>query len=110
MINILKDLRFGLRMLAKNRVFTVVTVSTLALGIGVNSAVFSIMDALLFRELPYKHSSQIANIRCTLENAPQLKSMCVSYPNFLDWKKQNTVFENMGVSNNGDLFILGAVG
>src|SRR6188472_61649 len=89
-----QDLRYGLRMLFKNPAFTVVAVSALALGIGANSAIFSVVNAVLLRPLPFKSPEQLVMV---WENATHLgfPKNTPSPPNFLDWQRQNTVFTGM---------------
>src|SRR3954469_16984049 len=90
-----QDVRYGLRMLLKNPGFTAIAVLALALGIGANSAIFSVVNTLLLRPLPYKNPSQLVVI---WENATHLgfPKNTPSPANFLDWQKQNTLFEGMG--------------
>jgi predicted permease len=90
-----QDLRYGLRMLLKNPGFTAIAVLALALGISANSAIFSVVNALLLRPLPYKNPGQLVVI---WENATHLgfPKNTPSPANFLDWQKQNTLFEGMG--------------
>src|SRR5436305_11818837 len=82
-------------MLAKSPTFTAIAVLALALGIGANTAIFSVVNTILLRPLPYKHPSQLVVI---WENATHLgfPKNTPSPANFLDWQKQNTVFEGMG--------------
>jgi putative ABC transport system permease protein len=89
-----QDLRYGLRTLLKNPGFTVVAVSALALGIGANSAIFSVVNAVLLRPLPFKNPEQLVMV---WENATHLgfPKNTPSPPNFLDWQRQNTVFAGM---------------
>jgi predicted permease len=89
-----QDLRYGARMLAKNPGFTSVAVVALALGIGANSAIFSVVDAVLLRPLPFEESDRLVFLS---ERSPQLEGMSISYPNFTDWRAQNQSFEKIGV-------------
>jgi putative ABC transport system permease protein len=90
-----QDVRYGVRMLLKNPAFTAIAVLALALGIGANSAIFSVVNTLLLRPLPYKNPGQLVVI---WENATHLgfPKNTPSPANFLDWQKQATLFEGMG--------------
>ncbi len=90
-----RDLRFAFRTLAKSPGFTAVTVITLALGIGANTAFFGVLNTTLFRPLPYLQPEQLVHI-----NERVIKSneaMPVSYPNFIDWKQQQTTFSALAI-------------
>src|SRR5256886_16379045 len=89
-----QDLRYGLRTLLKNPGFTIVAVIALALGIGANSAIFSVVNAVLLRPLPFKNPDQLVMV---WENATHLgfPKNTPSPPNFLDWQRQNSVFTGM---------------
>jgi predicted permease len=89
-----QDLRYGLRTLLKNPGFTIIAVVALALGIGANSAIFSVVNAVLLRPLPFKNPEQLVMV---WENATHLgfPKNTPSPPNFLDWQRQNTVFTGM---------------
>src|SRR5438034_8157375 len=89
-----QDLRYGLRTLLKNPGFTIVAVSALALGIGANSAIFSVVNAVLLRPLSFKNPEQLVMV---WENATHagFPKKTLSPPNFLDWQRQNTVFTGM---------------
>jgi predicted permease len=86
------DLCYALRMLRNNPVFTTVAVVTLALGIGANTAIFSAMNAVLLRPLPYPHSERLVSLS---ERAPGLPFMYVSMANLSEWRARNTVFESV---------------
>src|SRR3984885_5481255 len=94
---ILQDLKFAIRMLVKSPGFTVVAILTLALGIGANTAIFSIVNAVLLRPLPFKNSSQLVVLR---ETYKIVGNVSVSYPDFLDWRQQSDSFAAMSVINN----------
>src|SRR5947199_7984256 len=89
-----QDMKYGLRMLAKNPAFTAIAVLALALGIGANSAIFSVVNAILLRPLPYRNPDQLVVI---WENATHLgfPKNTPSPANFLDWQKQGTSFAGM---------------
>jgi hypothetical protein len=90
-IGILEDSHYALRQLRKNLGFTVVAILTLALGIGANTAIFSVVNAVLLRPLPYKDDSRLVVILQKGRNP-------VAPANFLDWRDQNHVFEQMGAA------------
>ena len=89
-----QDIRYALRVLAKNPAFTFIAVIALALGIGANSAIFSVVDAVLLRPLPFKHPEQLAMV---WENAAHMgfPRNTPSPANFLDWRKQTQSFTGM---------------
>ena len=91
----MKELRFAFRQLRKSPGFTLVAVITLALGIGANTAIFSVIYAVLLRPLPYPNGERLMIITETDANQPQIS---VSFPDYLDWKKENTKFEEIGLS------------
>ncbi len=99
-----QDLRYGARMLLKNPGFTLIGVLTLALGIGANTAIFSVVYATLLRPLPYPESERLVWMS---ERAPNFPEMAISYPDFADWRAQQTVFEQIGVYNRGSYNLTG---
>ena len=92
--DLLQDMRYALRMLAKNPAFTTVAIIALALGIGANSAIFSVVNAVLLRPLPFKHPEQLVML---WENAAHMgfPRNTPSPANFLDWQKQAQSFTGM---------------
>jgi putative ABC transport system permease protein len=97
MNSILQDLKYSIRTLAKSPAFTIVAVLTLALGIGANTAIFSVANAVLLRPLPFKNSAQLVVLRETYKS---VGNVSVSYPDFLDWRQQTHAFAAMAVINN----------
>jgi len=97
MVSVFQDLRFGLRMLAKNPGFMAVALLTLALGIGANTAIFSALDATLLRPLPYKNPRQLVMVwGVDATGCCRHGGLVFSPPNFLDFKERSQVFESMG--------------
>src|SRR5258708_35574250 len=94
MKNLLQDIRYGIRTLAKNPSFAIVAVLTLALGIGANTAIFSVVENLLLRPLPYPEPERLVEIANTY--LPQVPKGGLSPGDYLDWRKQNTSFSEMG--------------
>src|SRR5215471_2752061 len=92
-----QDVLFGLKMLAKTPGFTFVAVLTLALGIGANTAVFTIVNAMLFKGLPYPNSDRIVSITSSnlAKNQPQIG---VAYPDFLDWRRDVKAFKGLAIA------------
>ena len=91
-----QDIRYGARMLLKNPGITIIVIIALALGIGANTAIFSVVNAVLLRPLPYDESERLVFVN---EESPVLDEMSISYPNFTDWRNQNQTFEKIGVFN-----------
>jgi putative ABC transport system permease protein len=94
MESLLQDLRYGIRNLGKTRGLTTVAIITLALGIGANTAIFSVIDAVLLQPLPFHNPGSLVRVYQT-EAAPG--NFPFSGPDFLDWKKQNHSFEDMSL-------------
>ena len=96
MTSLSQDVRYSLRMLLKNKGFTVVAALTLALGIGVNTAMFSVLNTYLFGSLPYPQSERLVRVWRT---SPHSQNWPFSAANFFDQRAQNTVFEKMAAYN-----------
>lgn len=92
MDSILKDIRYGARGLLKHPGFTAIVVITLALGIGASTAIFSVVDNVLLRRLPYRNAARVVAIQ---EVDREGNRSQVTSANFLDWRAQNTVFEHL---------------
>src|SRR5438309_3737148 len=100
----IQDLRYGIRMLAKSPGITIIAVLALGLGIGANTAIFSVVNAALLRPLPYADPDRLVRLS---EDSPQVPQMSISYPNFLDWRQQNKVFERIAAMQFRSLNLTG---
>jgi predicted permease len=94
MENLLQDIRYGIRTLANNPGFTAVAVLTLALGIGANTAIFSVVESVLLRPLPYPQPENLVQIWNTY--LPQIPQIGLSPGDYADWREQNASFSEMG--------------
>jgi len=99
---LLKDIRYGIRSLARHPGFTAVAVITLALSIGANTAIFSVVNAVLLRPLPFNDPDPIVWV---WDTQPQLATAPTSLPDFLGWKEQNRSFEHLAAFLNGSMFL-----
>ena len=98
------DMRFGMRMLRKNLGFTTVAMVTLALGIGGNTAIFSIVNGVLLNPLPFPQPDRLVTLH---ESKPNFEQGSISYPNFLDWQKDNRTFSSMAISRRSTFSFTG---
>jgi len=98
------DLKYAARTLARSPGFTVVAVLTLALGIGANTAIFSLVDGVLLRPLPYEDSDEIVRV---MERNDRYSTMAVAWPNYVDWREQTRTLESLGAYASFSSTILG---
>src|SRR5436853_3933950 len=94
MESLLQDVRYAVRMLRKRPGFSLVVIFTLALGIGANTAIFSVVNAVLLKPLPYREPEKLVVLWAKNEKL-SLTQQPISYPNIVDWKAQNQVFEHL---------------
>ena len=99
-----QDLRYATRTLVNSKGFTAVAVLTLAIGVGANVAIFSFVDGILLKPLPYEQPERIVRV---LEKPPQGERNGISTMNFLDWQKDNTVFDFMSAQTGGNVTMTG---
>jgi ABC-type antimicrobial peptide transport system permease subunit len=90
--SLLQDLHYGFRMLAKAPTFSLIAILTLALGIGANTAIFSVVNGVLLNPLPFHHPQQLVSL---FQKIPNFENGSISYPNFKDWRRMNRTFETM---------------
>jgi predicted permease len=102
-----QDIRFALRMMGKNPGFTFIAVLTLALGMGANTAIFSVVNTVLLQPMPYKQADRLVTI-WGVNKTRGYDLDLVSYLDYLDWKSQNSVFESMGASTSEMFTLTGA--
>jgi putative ABC transport system permease protein len=104
-----QDVRYGLRMLAKSPGFSALVILTLALGIGANTAIFSVVNAVLLRPLPFEEPNRLVQIWHTPPQAsfPGIPTFSVSPANFLDWRARSQAFEEMSAYGFGQYSLTG---
>src|SRR5262245_2635900 len=106
MSNLLTDLRYGIRSLLKRPGFTAIALVTLALGIGANSAIFSVVNAIVLRPLPYPNSAQLVAIWGNLKRAGTAE-VEISAPELVDLRQQTHSFENVAAYSLQDVNLTG---
>jgi len=106
---LLKDVRYGIRNLLKHPTFAATALITLAVGIGANSTIFSFVNGILLRPLPYPQSDRLVVINETALKQG-VAAMSISFPNFLDWRAQNHVFDDISAFGTGSSFSLTGAG
>ncbi len=104
MTNFGQDVRYGLRVLWKNPGFTAVAVLTLALGIGANSALFSVVNGVLLNPLPFPNPNELVAV---YSRTGTFQESSISYPNFLDWQKDNHSFSSLSAFRSDDFNMTG---
>lgn len=105
MYTLLQDIRYAVRRLLKTPGFSLIALLTLALGIGANTAIFTVIDAVLLRPLPYRDPSQLVLLS---EHTPQFPTLSVSYQNFVDWRDQSRSFTGMSAVRNTNMTLTGS--
>jgi len=101
---LLQDIRFGFRMLRKNPSLTAIAILTLTLGIGANTALFSVVNSVLLRSLPYPRPEQLVVLS---EKKAGFDRSSISYPNFLDWQRTTSTLSSIAAYRGEDFFITG---
>jgi MacB-like periplasmic core domain len=107
--NVCQDVRYAVRGLRKSRAFLAVVVLSLALGVGANSTIYSVIDALLYRPLPFEHPEQLTVIWETEQERPG-DYQAPPIAEVVDWKKQNTVFKDIALTSFTEEVILSRLG
>jgi predicted permease len=105
METLIQDLKYAARVLLKSPGFVAIAVLTLALGIGANTALFSVVNGVLLRPLPYTRPSELVVLS---EKTANFESSSISYPNFLDWQRSNSSFTSIAAYRSDDFSITGS--
>jgi predicted permease len=105
MDNLLQDLRYGLRVLRRNPGFAATAILTLALGIGATTAIFSVVDTVMFKPLPFPSADRLVRVQSVI--AATGHGDVASYPDFVDWRVRNHVFDGIAVFRTNDFTLIG---
>src|SRR6185295_8077900 len=105
MNNLIQDIRYGLRGLWRHPRFTIVAACSLALGIGANTAIFSVVNGVLLNPLPFPQAEQLVTFH---QSKPNFATGAIPYPNFRDLQRQNQTFSSMAVSRGAGFSLIGA--
>ena len=103
--NLVQDVRYAVRVLAKSPGFSLIAIITLALGIGANTAIFSVVNGVLISPLPFHDPEQLVSL---FQKVPNFENASISYPNFLDWRRMNTTFSDMAAYRSAGFTLTGA--
>src|SRR5262245_55264274 len=103
-----RDVRDGFRQLARNRAFSAIAIATLALGIGVNTAMFSAVDAVLIRPLPYTDAGNLVMVWDDASRTSGDPKFFTTPPEWNEWRQQNTVFTDIAATQPGGAVLSGA--
>src|SRR5438477_1539812 len=105
-MGLFRDFRYALRALRQSPGFTLTAITVLALGMGANTAIFSVVYAVILRPLPYLDASRLVFVwqRFPTMPAPFSERMFVARHNYLEWRRQNTVFQEMGAFHTSHLY------
>src|SRR6476660_3681942 len=104
MDSIFQDLRYAIRMLLKNPGFSAVVVLTLALGIGANAALFSVVNGVLLKPLPFPQPEQLITID---QSKPNFEHGAIPYPNFLDMQRENQTLSSIAIYRGSGFTLIG---
>ncbi|HSB12527.1 MAG TPA: ABC transporter permease [Blastocatellia bacterium] len=105
MESLVQDIKYGVRVLLQNPGLTIVAMLALTLGIGANTAIFSVVNTVLLKPLPYPQPDRLVRVH---EKSPQFDTMSIAYPNFLDWQKLSQSFEGLAAFRNDGFNITGS--
>src|SRR6202171_3114460 len=105
MMSFRQDVRYGFRVLGKNPGFTAIAILTLALGIGANTSLFSVVNGVLLNPLPFPNPDELVAVYA---KSPTFQESSIAYPNFLDWQKDNLSFASLCAFRSDDYNMVGA--